>query len=461
MSLLSFSRLRVRLVLLVLLAVLPALGLLLYSANEQRQQAVAEAQDDALRLARLASTNQEHLIDGTRQLLVVLARLPEVNGGDAASCRSLLAALLARYSLYANLGVIAPDGALVCSAVPTQGRVNLGDRPYFQRAVATRDFALGDYQTGRVTGKATLNCGYPVLDANGRVTAVVYAALDLTWFGRFAAQAQLPAGATLTLLDRHGTVLVRVPDPTHLVGRSLAGLPVTATIIAGRSGVTEARGADGRDDLFAYAPLGDASPTGAFTSVAIPKAVAVAPADHAFRRDVERLALAGLVALAAAWVGADFLMRNDTEAMKTVVRQLYDAVNSGDLAALDDVVAAEFVDHTPEPGQAPGREGFKQAVARFRAAYPDGRITVEELTAEGDRVTARVTLRGTQAAEYFGAPPTGRPVVAEGIEVFHLVGGKIAAGWSLYLEPTTSDAIATPTGAAAPRPDGAAGPGSA
>ena len=64
---------------------------------------------------------------------------------------------------------------------PITDEVYLGDRVYFRRALETREFAIGEYQVGRLTEKASVNFGYPVLDDAGDVHAVVFAALDLAW----------------------------------------------------------------------------------------------------------------------------------------------------------------------------------------------------------------------------------------------------------------------------------------
>jgi C4-dicarboxylate-specific signal transduction histidine kinase len=203
-----WKNLRVRFLLMVLLAVLPALGLLIYSANEQQDLDVEEATDEASRLASLAAADQDRLIESTRQLLIVLARLPEVQSGNAAACNALLADLMVDFPAYANLGVIAPDGNVTCSAVPPPGPTNLADRAYFQRAIERKDFAIGEYQTGRITGEATLNCAYPILGDDGQVHAVVYAALRLESLNEFASAASLPQGAILTVIDRSGRALV-------------------------------------------------------------------------------------------------------------------------------------------------------------------------------------------------------------------------------------------------------------
>src|SRR4029450_11158262 len=106
----SFGGLRVRLIFLVLLAVIPALGLILYSGLERRRLAGQEVQENALRLSRLAASNQQRVIEDAHQLLVALARLPEVRAGDPDDSSALFARLLQGYPRYANLGAIRPDG---------------------------------------------------------------------------------------------------------------------------------------------------------------------------------------------------------------------------------------------------------------------------------------------------------------------------------------------------------------
>ena len=87
--------------------------------------------------------------------------------------------------------------------------VNAADRAWFQRAVQSRAFAIGDYQIGRITHKATVNFGYPLLNQAGKLQGVVFAALDLAWINQLATQAQLPEGSTFSLIDRNGTRLGR------------------------------------------------------------------------------------------------------------------------------------------------------------------------------------------------------------------------------------------------------------
>jgi signal transduction histidine kinase len=312
MAPLSLASLQTRLLLLVLLAVIPVLGLTVYTNLEERQFTKANVLENAMRLSRLISADHERLIEGARQLLVTLVRLPAVRDRNPAACNALLADLLTRHSSYANLGVIDGDGNVFCSALPMTGSVYAGDRVYFRRAVETRDFAIGDYQIGRITGKATLVFGYPVLDDGGHVRAVIFAALDLAWLNALASQAGLPRGSILTVIDRHGTILSRYPDEGKWVGNLMPEpLVLNAILTQQGNGTTEAAGTDGIPRLFSFAPFGGATQSAnAYVSVGIPAAVAFAGPNRILARNIALLALVAGLALAAAWVGGNlFIVR--------------------------------------------------------------------------------------------------------------------------------------------------------
>ena len=310
MARLSLASLRTRLLLLILLAVIPALGLTLYTNLEERQLRKALVYEHAMRLSRLVSADYERLIEDARQLLVTLVRLPAVRDLNRAACNALFADLLTQHSSYANLGVIDADGNIFCSAIP--GQVYLGDRVYFRRAFETRDFAIGEYQVGRLTEKASVNFGYPVLDDAGHVHAVVFAALDLAWLNKLAGQAGLPPGTMLTVIDRNGTILSRYPDDGKWVGKLMPEpLVLNAIQTQKGNGTTDAPGTDGIPRLFSFAPFGGAVQSAdAYVSVGIPAAVAFAGVNQILARNIATLALVAGLALAAAWVGGNlFIVR--------------------------------------------------------------------------------------------------------------------------------------------------------
>lgn len=140
-----FSSLRIRLLALVLLAIIPCFALILYSAWEIREDAAGDAKEEALRLARNVAREQRNFIRKTRALLGELAQSPAVEQNPK-SCSALFAERLKQYPEYSLFGVAGLDGDIWCSALPFEGRVNISDRDYFQKTIATRDFSGGGYQ---------------------------------------------------------------------------------------------------------------------------------------------------------------------------------------------------------------------------------------------------------------------------------------------------------------------------
>jgi steroid delta-isomerase-like uncharacterized protein len=125
-------------------------------------------------------------------------------------------------------------------------------------------------------------------------------------------------------------------------------------------------------------------------------------------------------------------MPDAVERNKDVIRKLMAEVDRGNIDVVDACYAPDYIDHTPSPGRslAPGREGVRQAFALFQKAFPDTRHTIEDLLAEGDRVVARISARGTHAGELFGHPPTGRVVTLTGIAIYRLRDGRIVERWA-------------------------------
>ena len=126
------------------------------------------------------------------------------------------------------------------------------------------------------------------------------------------------------------------------------------------------------------------------------------------------------------------------EENKALVRRGYEALNellrTGDATALEQLAAADFVDHNPSPGQGPGLQGVKESFALLRSAFPDAQLSVEDLVAEGDKVAARVTVRGTHRGAFLGLAPTGKAVTQTGIDIVRVAGGKAVERWGSFDE---------------------------
>ena len=117
------------------------------------------------------------------------------------------------------------------------------------------------------------------------------------------------------------------------------------------------------------------------------------------------------------------------EELKDAYRRIIDAISRGDAADIDELVAADLVDHNPLPNQAPGRDGFKQWIAAARIAFPDLRGVVEDVIAEGDRVAARMTWHGAHHGDFVGVGPTGKRVSFPAFHVVRFSHGRAVEWW--------------------------------
>lgn len=314
------ASLRVRLLLLVTLALLPILFLMLHTHQDQRHLAVTEVQQTALQLARLAANDQQRLLEGARQLLVVLAQLPSVQNHDAAACSLFMAGLLPQYPLYENLGAADLDGDIFCSAIPSTSRPNVVDRPWFQQAFETRDFVSGDYIIARITGRPTLSTAYPVFDKAGQPQAAVFAGIDLGWIDDLVAKAQLPPDSTLSVVDYRGTILTRYPDPDRWRGSPLSP-SLMQPLLAHGEGVIEAPGLDGVPRLYAFTQLCCLPGGDIYVRVGIPTAVAFAEPNRMLSRNLVTLGVVTLVVFVLAWGGAHLFVLRPLGALLSVIQR--------------------------------------------------------------------------------------------------------------------------------------------
>ncbi|HZU02399.1 MAG TPA: ester cyclase [Ktedonobacteraceae bacterium] len=122
-----------------------------------------------------------------------------------------------------------------------------------------------------------------------------------------------------------------------------------------------------------------------------------------------------------------------TEDNKALVNRYFHAAwNQGNPAVIDELFAATFQAHNPAVPNGGSREGFKQFNSVFRSAFPNLRISQDDVIAEGDQVVTRFTVHGTHQGELQGIPPTGKQMTITGIEIVRVSGGKIVEAWSEF-----------------------------
>lgn len=154
-------------------------------------------QEDARRLARTIARDQERYILGTRQLLLAIAETPMVRDPNRQRCDEYLGQLQAKNPLYTIISVADRKGDPTCSSLDS--RTNLSDRGYFKQAMSTGEFAMGQFQIGRTTGRATISFAQPLKGRDGTPDGIVLASHDLArWV------TQRAAGLSLQMLAYSG-----------------------------------------------------------------------------------------------------------------------------------------------------------------------------------------------------------------------------------------------------------------
>jgi predicted ester cyclase len=113
-------------------------------------------------------------------------------------------------------------------------------------------------------------------------------------------------------------------------------------------------------------------------------------------------------------------------------RFIQEVVNGGNVAAIDDLMPPDLIEHEPlPPGMPQNREGVKELFTTLHQAFPDLEAAVEDEVVQGDKVVFRMTWQGRQDGDFFGIPPTGKRVTYSVIDIVRVVGGKVVEHWGL------------------------------
>jgi predicted ester cyclase len=120
-----------------------------------------------------------------------------------------------------------------------------------------------------------------------------------------------------------------------------------------------------------------------------------------------------------------------TDIKRTAERIPLEVLNTGNFSLLDELVSPEFVDHTPQTGVAPTREGLKASAKALRIAFPDLRYSIDDSIAYGDQIVHRLTATGTMTGEFMGMPATGKRATWTEIHIGRGVNGRLTEHWSL------------------------------
>lgn len=323
------QRLRTRLLLLVGLAVLPMLILVVWSAVDQRRKAREEVRDYAKQLAVIATRRQQLHFEASRQLLSALAQMGRWRyPTNLTPSATLFAQLMKLHPIYVSLGAVNSNGLSLVSADPAAPEVVMADHLWFQRVQHSRDFAIGEYQTGGSQRKPTVSIGYPILDPTNSASffGAIYASLDLSWMSELAAELKLPENSTLTILDPSWRVVAQFPQVQGSSAQQvLRGTPMNMGVWRKANDVPfEQHDLDGVKRLYCVSNLiGDDASPDLRVAVGIPSAIAFADSSRALWMSLAVLGGASLLSGLLAWFGAEGFILKYVRPLVRVARELH------------------------------------------------------------------------------------------------------------------------------------------
>lgn len=377
--------LRAYLILFLLIAAVPSLVITIITAGQERQSRIDDAEAEVSSLTQLAAASQEQLIARVHQLLTTLATIPQVvNGEDG--CDAFLSRMLLAQPIYTNFASVNSDGDVICSALESAAGANVSERLYFMRAVESGQFATGDYQIGRASGKQSLVFALPAFAPDGSTQAVLLAGLDLVVINEMLPTTRLPDGATLTMVDGNGTIVAHQPDPEQWIGQLEPNIPLGDSAFAGgEPGIIEATGNDGVERLYAFQALQGLPGGSLYIGIGIPKTVLYGTANAVLYSQIASLLTVVVLASVLASFGGQRWILKPVERLINAVRR----VGEGDLSIRSDLqtgprelryLSSAFDDMTGTLHQR--QQERAQALAELEKARDELEVRVRQRTAD-------------------------------------------------------------------------------
>ena len=412
---------RAHLVILLALIALPAMFLIVHSGLEERNRAVTEARKACLALVNSIAAEQQAVVAGIEQLAATLALLPDVRLRHTEAANALLEDLARKNPRYANIVLGDRSGIVWASAVPFTGAPSMADRKYYRNVIRTGMFSSGEYGVGKVAGKPIVSFGYPVFGASGNLAGVIGIGLDLNYAQKLFEKIDLPSGASFSLVDHQGIILIRNLRDSfsqNLVGRrDMRPDNFTRATEGPEEGTFEVMGNDNRFRLVAYKriTLPHESTPYLYIRSSIPLASVTSRAYTAMAKKLGFLVLLFLAGLCLAWLIGQKLIVNPVSLLRKASEQLgagragmsvsevVKAGELGDLARTFDEMAMALTER--EAAIRESEQRFATTLASIGDAViatdTEGKITFMNAVAETATGWSFTGARGKPVAEVF------------------------------------------------------------
>lgn len=310
------TRIRSKIIAIVLMAVIPALIQIFHSAAERKSQVARDIEANAMAFNRFLASNIQRDISEAHGFFAAVAASPVKDGLPPAACRELLASFVRRAEVYENLGVADSSGKIECSAAPLA--VDLSRLPWFRKSFTHPALTVGFDFESVLSPRPSLNLAYPLPDGKH----VLFANMTLDWINETMASARLPEGTAISIVTADGASVARYPDPDLYRGKALPSFDGDS-----KEGVSEVEGLDGIRRIYAMTRVPGEG--GIVVRVGILKDRFYEVLNHETYHHLTALGIVALLALLAAWFGGDVFLIKPVEALIRVTRRLAE----GDLSA--------------------------------------------------------------------------------------------------------------------------------
>ena len=316
---------RSNLLVIMLLAIMPALAIILYSGLEERRRSIEDARQNTLLLTHAMAESQQEFSRSVRQMLATLALLPQVQRLDREQCREILGAMLEQHPNYLNIALTDRHG-IVQVAGRSLRITDLADRKHVRGAMEREAFSVGEYIMSRTgSGTPAFAFAYPVYGPDKQLRGVLTAAIRLADFASFYDVSNLPEKSFVAVTDHQGTRLFYYPQhkDTNPIGQSIKKSSWEKARRAGEPGIFSGRGSDGVRRIFAFEPVrfDPEDPPYMYVWTGIPEAYVLAPANATLKRNLLLLVAAAALALFIAMLIAKKTLLSPIESLVGLSRR--------------------------------------------------------------------------------------------------------------------------------------------
>lgn len=325
----SLSR---RVVLLAGLTLLPVVALQAVNEFALRGARETELRASVALQAQQVAAAQERLTEGVRLMLTALSESKDIRNAEPTECTAILRALRTAHPDFEAIGVADRAGNVFCATdrLDTAGPMPpVGDRFYFREAMATGRFTVGTYAVGRRTGVPSFHMAMPYRNPAGETAGVVFVSIGLARLAADLDGPQWSLNRVMTVADRNGTILLRLPDGGRFVGKPFPEDIWRETARASAPGTIDVTSPlDGVRRIVGYIPPA-VSPGGLYIGVGLGRAEAFGPLDSATMRGIVGIVVAAAAAMVLAWLFGRRLIARPVNRIIAVTRRWRD----GDLSA--------------------------------------------------------------------------------------------------------------------------------